>query len=438
MKEQHENDDYSFLQEKIKERPINRKKLLRNSLNTAVFAVVFGLVACFVFILLEPVIGKIINPPQEEVKEQIVLPTEEEEMRPEDMVQDEEELNENQQPEEPSSDISSAATTLDLQVSDYQKLYDKMGEIAATAERSVVKVTGMSEGVDWFRNRLESTNDTSGMIIADNGVELLVLCDGEAIAGATEILVTFCNDKKVSAQVKQIDKNTGFAVLAIDMELIDVKTKDAIAYPRLGSSSASSVVGDLVIAIGSPLGYSDSLCYGIVTSNRNPLSLVDANYMLMTTDIYGSQNASGILVNTLGQVIGIIDQDYNSPELKNQVTALGITEMKRLIEDLSNERETPLLGVYVTDVTKEAQDSLSVPDGAYVTDVMLKSPAMQHGIRKGDVITALNDVVITSVLEYNSEMHNLRPNQEIMVTVMRLGADGYQEVDIHLTLDVLR
>lgn len=436
MKEQ-QDSDYSFLQEKIKERPINRKKLLRNTLNTAVFAVVFGLVACFVFILLEPLIGKLINPAPEEGKQQIVLPTEDDEMLPEDMVQDENELNGTVEVP-PSTSISSAVTTMELQVSDYQMIYDKMSQIANEAARSVVKVTGMSEGVDWFRNKLESTNETSGMIVADNGVELLVLCSYDAIEGANEIVLTFCEGSKHPAVVKKADKNTGLAILAVDMTLIDDVMKEKIAYATLGSSASTGLNGDLVIALGSPLGYADSMCYGMITSSRNPISLADANYMLVTTDIYGSENASGLLVNTLGQVIGVISQDYNSKELKNQISALGITELKKLIEDLSNERAMPLLGLYVTDVTQEAQTSFGVPDGAYVTDVMLKSPAMQHGIRKGDVITAIDDVVIESVLGYNSEMHDLQPEQEITVTIMRSGVDGYQEMNIHLTLEELK
>lgn len=433
MKEQQESD-YSFLQEKIKERPINRKKLIRTSINTAVFAVVFGLVACFVFILLEPVIGKIINPVRDENKIQIVLPTEDEEMLPGDMVQDEKELSENQQL--PNTDISNAVTTMELQVSDYQLLYDKLNLVAQEAERSVVTVTGMSEGVDWFRNKLERTNETSGLIVADNGVELLVLCKADAIISASEIILTFCDGSKLPATLKKSDTNTGMAILAVDITLIDETMKEKISYARLGSSASTGLVGDLVIAIGSPLGYTDSLCYGLITSSYNSISLVDANYMLITTDIYGSRSASGYLVNTLGQVIGVISQEYNSEELKNQISAIGITELKRLIEDLSNEREKALLGLYVTDVTDEARQTLSVPDGAYVTDVMLKSPAMEHGIRKGDVITAIDDVVIESVLEYNTEIKAQKPNSEITVTLMRSTPSGYQEMDIRLTLGI--
>lgn len=432
MKEQ-QDSDYSFLQEKIKERPINRRKLIRTSLNTAVFAVVFGLVACVVFILLEPVIGKILSPEEEEVRNPIVLPTEQEEMLPEDMVLDEEALSESQS-EAPSTNISSAVSTIELGVTDYQQLYDKMRTVAKEAEKSVVKVTGMHEDVNWFQNRMERTNETSGLIFADNGLELMVLCDQEAISNATDIVVTFCNGTKSPAVMKKVDSNTGFAVLAVELENVTENTREAISYARIGSSASTSIVGNLVIAVGSPLGYSDSLCYGMITSNRNPVSLVDANYTLVTTDIYGSQNASGVLINTLGQVIGIICQDYNNADMKNQISAIGITEFKKTMEDLSNEKDAALLGVYVTDVTQEAQTTLSVPDGAYVTDVMLHSPAMENGIRKGDIIVAVGDVVVTGVSDYLEELSDYAPEDEVNISIMRAGVDGYQEMDIKVVL----
>ena len=232
MKEQHDSD-YSFLQEKIKERPINRKKLIRTSLNTAVFAVVFGLIACFVFILLEPVIGNWLNPPQEEPKQQIVLPAEEDEMLPEDMVQDKEELIETQTPPEKET---SNVPAVEMQVTDYQKIYDKMRVIAYEATRSHVTVTAVREGTDWFQNRMERTNETSGMLVADNGVEIMILCNYSTISGATQINVTFCNEYKASASLKKYDRNTGLAVIAVRLDNVNEKTKNEIIEEFLGGA----------------------------------------------------------------------------------------------------------------------------------------------------------------------------------------------------------
>lgn len=429
MKE-HQDSDYSFLQEKIKERPINRKKLIRTSLNTATFAVVFGLVACVTFILLEPVIGNWLNPQKDEGVEIVTLPAEEEEMLPEDMVQDEEELNHGE-------NISNAVSTVELQLSDYEELYDKLYDVAKDAERGMVTVTAMSSNVDWFNNTLESQNQTKGFILADNGKEILILVDYRYVSKATEILITFSDKTQVAATVKKYDRNTGLAVLAVDMSLLSLETKETIKYMSLGSSNSGNKVGDLVIAVGSPLGYVDSLCYGNITSLGNEISTIDMNYKLITTDIYGSSNAGGALLNTKGQIIGIINQSYNSSDLENQISAIGVSELRKVMESMSNGNDIVYLGLYVTNVTDAAQTQLSVPKGAYVTDIRLSSPAMLVGIQKGDVVTAVEDAIVTNVSEYINELREHAPGEEITITIQRMSVDGYREIDVKVTLGAL-
>ncbi len=429
MKE-HQDSDYSFLQEKIKERPINRKKLIRTSLNTATFAVVFGLVACVTFILLEPVIGNWLNPQKEDGVEIVTLPAEEEEMLPEDMVQDENELNQGE-------NISSAVTTVDLQLSDYEDMYDKLYDVAKEAGRGMVTVTAMSSNVDWFNNTLESENETTGFILTDNGKEILILADYRYVSKATEIMITFADQTKAPAVVKKYDRNTGLAVLAVDMSLLSLDTKEAIKYMNLGSSNSGNKVGDLVIAVGSPLGYVDSLCYGNITSLGNEINTIDMNYKLITTDIYGSSNASGAILNTKGQIIGIINQNYNSADLENQISAIGISELRKVMESMSNANDIVYLGLYVTDVTETAQSQLSVPKGAYVTDIRLSSPAMLVGMQKGDVVTAIDDAVITNVAEYMNELRTHAPGDEVTITIQRMSVDGYREIDVKVTLGTL-
>lgn len=429
MKE-HQDSDYSFLQEKIKERPINRKKLIRTSINTATFAVVFGLVACVTFILLQPLINNWLNPQEKEDVNIVSLPAEEEEMLPEDMVQDVEELNQ-------SENISSAITTVELQLSDYEKMYDKLHDVVEEAEKSMVTVTGMSSNVNWFNNTLESENETIGFIVTDNGKEVLILADYRYVEKATEILVTFVDGKQVAATVKKYDANTGLVILAVDMSLMTEATKKEIEYVKLGSSNSGNYIGDLVIAVGSPLGYPDSLCYGNITSVGKEINTIDRNYKLITTDIYGSSNASGALLNIKGQLIGIINQNYNSEDLANQISAIGISELRKLIENLSNAQDTVYLGLYVTNVTDIAQEKMAIPDGVYVVDVDLNSPAMLTGIQKGDVVTAIEDAVISNVSEYTSELRSQMPGDVITVTIQRMSVEGYREIDIKVTLKTL-
>ena len=86
------------------------------------------------------------------------------------------------------------------------------------------------------------------------------------------------------------------------------------------------------MAVGSPVGYSDSIAYGVVTSVTNKISALDNEYNLLTTDILGSTDGSGILVNLDGEIVGIIAQSY-SAKGNNVVTGIAISQIKKLIEE---------------------------------------------------------------------------------------------------------
>ena len=130
------------------------------------------------------------------------------------------------------------------------------------------------------------------------------------------------------------------------------ETTDLIAAADLTASSSNrAILGKPVIAIGSPLGNGESVCYGIMTSNNTVLNMVDSSYKLVTTDIYGSQKASGVLINMKGQVLGIIDNAHNSEDMKNLVSGIGITELRKVVERMSNGRKQAYLGTHGTDVT---------------------------------------------------------------------------------------
>ena len=115
------------------------------------------------------------------------------------------------------------------------------------------------------------------------------------------------------------------------------------------------------------------------------------------------------------------------------LNAYGISDLRRLIEKLSNGEEIAYMGILGTDVPQEAVESIGVPQGAYVTGIEMDSPAMAAGIQSGDVIVKLGAVTITSYNDYQEAMLNLAPESAVTVTVMRQGQDEYRE----MTMDVL-
>lgn len=428
-----------FITERIKQRPVNKVKLLRKTLITAAMAVIFSLVACLTFLILEPVISNWLYPKEE--PEPITFPAETEEMLPEDMIVDDSQMEEPAPPVEVKLEDEQIARVLDsivLDIDDYSSMYGLMAKVAEEAGKSLVTVTGSVSDVDWFNDTYEKKNQTSGIIVAKTEREILILVNYEKIIDAENIMVTFFRGSQAQAQMKKKDVNTKLAILSVLLEELDEDAAEMLSAADLTATSSSrTIIGNPVIAIGSPLGNGDSVCYGILTSNSNLLNAVDAYYKILTTDIYGSQKASGVLINVRGQVLGIIDNSHNSEDMQNLVSALGITELRRVIERMSNERDQAYLGIHAMDVTSEANENLGVPFGAYITEIEMDSPAMAAGIQSGDIITEINGEKIGVYWDFINTMADLKPEDTVSIILMRQGPEEYVQMEVEVTLGIL-
>ena len=428
MEDFEQNQDFEYIKEKMKERPINKKKLMKRTFITATMAVIFGVLACFTFFVLEPVFSNFLSP--EEEPQPIEIPEDTNEMLPEDMMIDDSGTTQ--------STLEGTTETEDEEIENYKTLYQKIYELANSTMKSMVTVTGVSSDVDWFNNPYESKGQTSGMLIANNGKELLILVNKSILDEAEDIHVTFYDGSISTAEVKQTDSNTGLAVIAVTLDQVKKETMDSISIAKLGSSRPNNLLATSVIALGRPYGTTESVAYGMITSKDTILNLTDYNYELITTDIYGSENATGILINLSGEVIGIINQKHNKDDLKNLISAFGISQLKQTIERMSNGREEAYLGITGTDVTNEANQTLGVPLGAYVTGIIMDSPAMKAGIQSGDIITQINEIDIQSFSEFMDMIMGMNPNDNVNIVIKRQGKDEYREISIPIVLEKIK
>lgn len=149
----------------------------------------------------------------------------------------------------------------------------------------------MVSDTDWYNNAYESKGQASGIIIGDNNRELLILTEHKVIKEAEAISVTFINEMTLTASLKKYDGNTGLAMLSVPLDSLDEATKNAITYGVLGNS-LSLAQGNVVIAVGSPLGTNYSIAAGNITSVNNEIHTVDNTYKVLTTDIVGSKTAA--------------------------------------------------------------------------------------------------------------------------------------------------
>ena len=434
-----QKEEFAFIRERIKQKPINKKRLFKHGVSTVGWAVLFGVVACFVFTVMRPVMENWLFPQQDPMME---IPKDQWETEtlgtetggtealvvPEETETLELETQEPETQEPETQEPTQTIITKELELSDYQMLQNKVYAIGKEANRSVVTVTGVVSDTDWYNNAYESNGQASGIIIGDYGSELLILTEHKVVQTAEEIRVTFINEVTVGAALKKYDGNTGIAILSVELKQLDDNTRNGISYAVLGNSLPVSQ-GNVAIAIGSPLGTNYSIGTGNITSVSNVIQTIDATYTVFTTDIVGSSNSSGVLLNLDGEVVGLVMQDYSENGDNNTLTAISISELKNVIEMLSNGKDIPYLGLKVVTVTDKIAEDFEIPTGVYIKETLLDSPALEAGLQNGDVIVAMNGAEVSSVEEYQAKVLEQEVGSSIEITVKRQGMEDYIELE---------
>ena len=425
--QENKQDKYEFISEKIKEKPVNKKKLVYHVCFVVLLAVLFGIVASVTFVLCQPKMDDLLHPKEDPT---ITIPKDEPEQETET-----EEPDTETETNEPDSEAQIVYEQLTL--ADFQTLQNEMYAIGKQANKFIVAVTGVKSNTDWFNNAYESKGQGSGIIIANSGQELLILTERKVIAGASSVYVPFVNDTSVEASIKKYDGNTGITVLSVPVDEIDNDTMNLISVAVLGNSLAITQ-GTLALAVGSPLGTNYSILTGTITSTTNSICTIDNNYTVFTTDIVGSSNGSGVLINVAGEVIGLVMQGYSSAGDANTLTAISISELKAIIEMLSNGKDVPYLGLELTTVTNDIAKEYDMPKGVYIKEVKMDSPAMAAGLQSGDVLTKMDGDSIFTVDGYENRLLELAPGDTVKITFERQGTDGYTEIDCEVEVSVLQ
>jgi len=440
----HNNAEYNtdFLSEQIKNRPLNRGKLLRRSLITIFLAVLFGGVSCFAFFMFTPILNRMMNPQEEPAPIELPAPVVEEEMAPEEMVaQDAELYAASEEEPAPVPDEESISRAVEKILSEkspdaafYGSMFGALRETAQTAMRSMATVSIINEDYDWFNDPYEITGRHAGVILAKTEREIIVLTKGADLENAGKLKVTFTGGISADARLKAQDPRTGCAAVSVSRQDMEEEDFSKLTPILLGNSAGAVLDGRPVIAIGAPTGEIGSIEYGIVTASQHSIDLTDTSYCRISTSIYGSRSASGILIDTNGLMVGLIDLSYNDRTMPNQLSAIGISELRNMVQDLSNGIVRPRLGIHGADVTEIAASELEVPRGAYVRFAEMDSPAMEAGIQSGDVITQFNGAIILRYKDLITELSHRRPGEEVKAVVKRAGPDGYTETELTIVL----
>lgn len=288
----------------------------------------------------------------------------------------------------------------------------------------------------------------TGIIMSDNGNgSYYIITNAHVIYDSSEYQMGLAKEVQIVLNGDYYSGETQLAAtivgydVAEDIAVLKVTTDQTLAVADFGDSDDLRV-GELVIAIGNPLGFElfGSVTTGIVSALDREMTINDSTMRLIQTDTaINSGNSGGPLINSYGQVIGInsskISSSYSSgsASVEGLCFAIPISHAKTVINDLivyGYVTGKPLIGISGTNVTQEVSQAYGLPIGVYVRGVEEGSSADLAGIRVGDVIIAINGETVSNYDELNAAKDTYKAGDTITVTVTRNG----QDLDIQLVL----
>jgi len=271
---------------------------------------------------------------------------------------------------------------------------------------------------------MRQQGEGSGVIVSADGY---IVTNNHVVDGATELTVSMADKREMKARVIGTDAKT-------DIALIKVDARD-LPHVVLGDSSKVEV-GDIALAMGNPFGLGQTVTMGIISATgRGGLGIEDYEDFIQTDASINPGNSGGALVNTRGELIGI-NTAILSRSGGNQGVGFAVPVdlvrhvMTQLKENGAVTRAR--LGVYFQELTPKLASALGVQasKGAVVTEIVPNGPASKSGLRKDDVITALNGQAIDGRSLRNA-VGSMMPGSTINLKVLR----GSSERNYSVTLD---
>ena len=261
------------------------------------------------------------------------------------------------------------------------------------------------------KNRIERSLG-SGVIISSDGY---IVTNNHVIKNADEITVTLPgDDKEYKAKVVGKDALTDLAVIKIN--------KTGLKAIKVADSSKIKP-GDVVFAIGNPFGIGETITQGIISAtNRNNVGINTYENFIQTDAAINPGNSGGALVDSRGALIGINSAIITRSGGNNGIGfAIPSNMMKEVVKKLieKGKIERGYLGVLIEDLKGDLKEVYKHKYGAVIVDVTKDSAAEKAGLKRGDLIIAVNGEKVEDANELKTIIGSFPPNKKITITYER-------------------
>ncbi|MFN7014100.1 MAG: Do family serine endopeptidase, partial [Bacteroidia bacterium] len=264
----------------------------------------------------------------------------------------------------------------------------------------------------------------SGVILTEDGY---IVTNNHVIKGAQKIEVTLNNKESYEAKVIGMDPGTDLALLKIDAE--------KLPYIQYGNSDDVKV-GEWVLAVGNPFNLTSTVTAGIVSAKARNINIIGGDprngqipieSFIQTDAAVNPGNSGGARVNTRGELIGINTAiASNTGSYTGYSFAIPVNIVQKVVTDLAEfgEVQRALLGVSIRDIDSKLakEKNLKELSGVYVAGTTENGSAEEAGIKEGDIITKINNVIVNSIPQLQEQVSRYRPGDKIAVEILRNGS----------------
>lgn len=295
-----------------------------------------------------------------------------------------------------------------------------VSEIYKNVGNSIVGITSKSYIYDWFNNQQEATAKGSGVIIDQDSNQFFIVTNYHVVSDATDVVVELAKDQIVNSKLIGYDETTDLAVISIQKSDVNSDLIGNLRPIAIGDSSKLKI-GEVAIAIGNPLGYSNTVTSGIVSAvDRQVSEDTDMTY-IQTDAAINPGNSGGALVNSKGELIGINSAKIAETDVEGIGFAIPSDKVMEIAQELMDKGyvSRPFIGIGGVDVDENSAKLYNIPMGVLVKYVYEGSPAEKAGLQVMDLIVGMNDQNIYNMEDLTTQLSTYNVGDTVKLKIVR-------------------